>query len=105
MRNTLLAAFGLAFTVALAVPACAQMSGSMHHDDHKSPPKKAPMVHKDNYGSWNSSWGARPGAAPSFWGKKNDWYRHVRACQVKYRSYNARTDTYRLGKKTVRCKL
>ena len=112
MRNSLLAAFGLALTVAVAVPASAQMSGSMHHDDRKDdnrkgqPAKKAaPAIHKDQYGSWNSGWGARPGAAPSFWNKKGDWYRHVRACQIKYRSYNARTDTYRVGKKALRCRL
>ncbi|MBI1682234.1 BA14K family protein [Caulobacter hibisci] len=49
-----------------------------------------------DYGHWDNHWGARPPAPPSHWGKPNSWYRHVRACQQRYRSYNPRTDTYRL---------
>lgn len=48
-----------------------------------------------NYGTWNDNWGPRPSAPPSHWEKTGDWYRHVRACQQRYRSYNPRTDTYR----------
>lgn len=46
------------------------------------------------YGTWDSRWGARPAAPPSHFSRTSDWYRHVRACQQRYRSYNARTDRY-----------
>ncbi|WP_414902432.1 BA14K family protein [Sphingomonas flavalba] len=58
------------------------------------------------YGAWSSSWGARPPAPPKHWTKASDWHRHVRACQQRYRSYNARTDSYRARSgKAVRCRL
>ncbi|MET0137962.1 MAG: BA14K family protein [Sphingobium sp.] len=47
-----------------------------------------------SYGNWNNEWGARPAAPPRHWSKQGDWYRHVRACQMRYRSYNARTDMF-----------
>lgn len=50
---------------------------------------------RGSYGTWNQSWGARPSAPPKHWTRTSDWYRHVRACQQRYRSYNPRTDTYR----------
>jgi hypothetical protein len=46
------------------------------------------------YGNWDSRWGARPSTPPSHFTRTSDWYRHVRACQQRYRSYNARTDRY-----------
>jgi hypothetical protein len=101
MRNSLLGAFGLAIALAVSAPAAAQMSSSTHHEDRG----QQPAVHKDRYGSWNNSWGARPGAAPKFWTRKGDWYRHVRACERRYRSYNYKTDTYRIGNKKLRCRL
>jgi len=43
-------------------------------------------------------------AAPAAQGRQNA--RHVRACQAKYRSYNARTDSYRTRSgQTRRCTL
>ena len=48
----------------------------------------------DRYGRWENSWGVRPAGPPRSWSRHNDWYRHVRACQMRYRSYNPRTDTY-----------
>ncbi|RXZ35680.1 hypothetical protein EO081_04985 [Sphingomonas desiccabilis] len=36
--------------------------------------------------------GYAPGRADR--GRQNDWYRHVRACQQRHRSYNAGTDSY-----------
>ena len=130
MKHPLLYAAGIALAFAVAAPTLAQqpsprpaMSGPDRKDDRKddrsredrardsdrrAPAKPAPkaVVHKDRYGTWNSAWGKRPGAAPAHWSKKGDWYRHVRACKNKYLSYNARTDTYRLRSgKTVRCKL
>ncbi|MFT4027853.1 MAG: BA14K family protein [Novosphingobium sp.] len=57
--------------------------------------RTAPAQQQPNYGSWNNSWGSRPPAPPRHWTRSGDWYRHVRACQQRYRSYNPRTDTYR----------
>jgi len=58
------------------------------------------------YGRWDSSWGGRPPAPPAHFRRANDWNRHVRACQVRYRSYNPRTDTYVVrGGRQVRCAL
>ncbi|MEJ7934541.1 BA14K family protein [Sphingobium sp. AN558] len=45
-----------------------------------------------SYGNWDDKWGARPSGPPRHWSKQGDWYRHVRACQQRYRSYNPRTD-------------
>lgn len=50
--------------------------------------------HRDNYGTWNSSWGSRPSAPPAHFKRTSNWYAHVRACQQRYRSYNPRTDRY-----------
>ena len=60
----------------------------------------------DRYGRWDNRWGARPAGPPRGWTRSNDWYRHVRACSQRYRSYNPRTDTYiaRRGV-VVRCRL
>jgi len=56
------------------------------------------------YGRWDKGWGSRPPTPPKHWTNKGDWYRHVRACQQKFRSYNARTDTYRTATgKARRC--
>tara|TARA_R110002167_G_scaffold81092_2_gene222344 strand:- start:55 stop:465 length:411 start_codon:yes stop_codon:yes gene_type:complete len=62
--------------------------------------------HRDNYGTWQSSWGARPSAPPAHFTRQSDWYRHVRACESRYRSYNPRTDRYvpRIGRTAV-CRL
>lgn len=61
----------------------------------------------NSYGNWNNSWGARPGApTAAYRGRQNDWYRHVRACQQRFRSYNSRTDSYTVRRGvTRRCTL
>ena len=60
----------------------------------------------DRYGRWESRWGARPNTPPRHWTRQNDWYRHVRACQARYRSYNPRTDTFVVRRGVmVRCRL
>ena len=60
----------------------------------------------DRYGRWESRWGIYPAAPPRHWSRQNDWYRHVRACQVRYRSYNPRTDTFVMRRGVVRrCRL
>lgn len=60
----------------------------------------------DRYGRWDARWGARPSAPPRHFTRTSDWYRHVHACQQRYRSYNARTDRYvpRRGQTAV-CRL
>lgn len=58
------------------------------------------------YGRWDNSWGARPAAPPRSWTRQNDWYRHVRACSQRFRSYNPRTDTYVVRRgRTAQCRL
>ena len=104
----------LAAAIMLATPslAAARPGEPQPRQDHstRAPEKKQPPVSKtapkSPYGQWNRSWGAQPPAPPKHWTKKGDWYRHVRACQRKYRSYNARTDTYRTSAgKARRCPL
>lgn len=58
------------------------------------------------YGAWNTAWGARPAAPPRSFTRHSDWYRHVRACQQRYRSYDARTDRYTVRRgQTAVCRL
>ena len=60
----------------------------------------------NEYGNWDDRWGARPAPPPRGWGRNNDWYRHVRACSQRYRSYNPRTDTFVVRRGVVaRCRL
>ena len=69
-------------------------------------PQGRPQQSNSQYGSWNNSWGKAPPAPPKHWSKKGDWHRHVRACQQRYKSYNASSDTYRTySGKSLRCKL
>lgn len=74
----------------------------------KAAPSKATPAPKGDarYGQWDKSWGTRPSAPPKHFTKHGDWYRHVRACQRAYRSYNSRTDSYRSRDgRTLRCRL
>ncbi len=72
----------------------------------KGGPAKHKASSEKQYGAWNSQWGAKPPAPPAHWSKHSDWHRHVRACQQRYRSYNARMDTYRSHSgKNRRCTL
>lgn len=60
----------------------------------------------DRWGRWDNRWGGRPTPPPRHWTRASDWYRHVHACQVRYRSYNPRTDTYVVRRGVlVRCRL
>ncbi|MFT4251861.1 MAG: BA14K family protein [Caulobacter sp.] len=111
MRRLMLAAIGAALLA--AAPAAIAQSPQSHppgHGDqgpgHGSSPGPGPSKPTPSpgpgrpggpdYGHWDNHWGARPPAPPSHWKKHNSWYRHVRACQQRYRSYNPRTDTYRV---------
>ena len=54
---------------------------------------------------WDSRWG-RPVQPPRYWGRRDGWNRHVRACFAAYRTYNPRTDTYLVRRGvTARCRL
>ena len=57
-----------------------------------------------NYGAWEASWGPRPPAPPAGFADPSDWHRHVRACQMRYKTYDPATDMYvpRVGT-TARC--
>jgi hypothetical protein len=55
-----------------------------------------PVGGGNGYGNWDNRWGSRPPAPPRHWTKNGDWYRHVRACNQRYRSYNPRTDMFTL---------
>jgi hypothetical protein len=115
-----------ALMFALVAPAAANAQSNPHRtDDREQTQRPAPQQQQaapqrqpaqqqrpntnsrqPNYGNWNNSWGARPPAPPRHWTRSGDWYRHVRACQQRYRSYSARTDTYRTNSgRTVRCTL
>lgn len=60
----------------------------------------------DRYGRWDNAWGARPAAPPRNFTRTSDWHRHVRACQQRYRSYDARTDRYTVRRgQTAICRL
>lgn len=60
----------------------------------------------DRYGRWDNRWGARPNTPPRHWSRQGDWYRHVRACQMRYRSYNPRTDMFVVRRGVMqRCRL
>ena len=85
-------------------------NGGMNNGPNHGPnhgPNMGPSNGPDNrYGAWNSSWGARPAGPPRSFTRSSDWYRHVRACQQRYRSYNPATDRYtvRRGQRAV-CRL
>lgn len=77
-------------------------------DDRAQGPSRSPAQNRndDRYGRWDSSWGARPAAPPRHFTRTSDWYRHVRACQQRYRSYDARTDRYTVRRgQTAVCRL
>lgn len=59
----------------------------------------------NRYGRWNNEWGRHPAPPPRHWRHTNGWYGHVRACQIRYRSYNPARDMYFTGRTWVRCRL
>lgn len=83
-----------------AKPQPTQKPGARKEEPRQGPSSKSP------YGEWKNAWGKAPPAPPKHWTKKGDWHRHVRACQQRYKSYSAKTDTYRTQSgKQPRCKL
>ena len=121
MRKLLIAAAAGLMTLS-ALPATAgtaqerpynsgPMSGPMNHGpmggpmNHNGPGQVRPGPDRE-YGTWDDRWGARPAPPPRGWGRNNDWYRHVRACSQRYRSYNPRTDTFVVRRGVAaRCRL
>lgn len=59
----------------------------------------------NRYGRWDNQWGRHPAPPPRHWRKHNGWYGHVRACQMRYRSYSPARDMYFSGRTWVRCRL
>lgn len=59
----------------------------------------------NRYGRWDNRWGRHPAPPPRHWRNERSWYGHVRACQMRYRSYNPARDMYFTGRVWVRCRL
>ncbi|CAN5210902.1 hypothetical protein BH10PSE1_BH10PSE1_26220 [soil metagenome] len=116
MRKILIAAAaGLMTLSAIPFAASAASVEPQMRPYNQQGPMNGPMNHNGpgvrpgpdgQYGTWDDRWGARPGAPPRGYARHNDWYRHVRACSQRYRSYNPRTDTFvvRHGRTAV-CRL
>ncbi|NBW14834.1 MAG: BA14K family protein [Caulobacteraceae bacterium] len=82
------------------------MNGPMNHGPQHGPGPVVRPGPDGMYGTWDDHWGARPPAPPRGWTRHNDWYRHVRACSQRYRSYNPRTDSYTVRRGVfARCRL
>lgn len=82
---------------------------NMGHDMHTQGMDQgmhAEGMEHSRYGQWNSGWGHRPPAPPKHFKRHDNWYQHVHACTLRYRTYNPRTDLYvpRRGV-TARCRL
>lgn len=76
------------------------------HNDRNDRGDRDRGRNNDRYGRWDNQWGARPATPPRHWTRQSDWYRHVRACQTRYRSYNPRTDTFTVRRGVMqRCRL
>ncbi len=80
MRRLIVVAVGAALLAGLAPTAQAQGYYN-HRADHR-------------YGRWDNGWGHRPPPPPRHWRRQADWHRHVHACQVRYRGYDAHRDAY-----------
>lgn len=81
-----------------ARPPMAQHGPNQHAMEHRAGDER--------YGRWENDWGRRPPAPPRHWTRHEDWYRHVHACQTRYRTYNPATDHYTVRKGvTARCRL
>ncbi len=103
--RTILAAMAAGLMTLGAIPASAAPQ------QHNNAPQQQQRGNDHNgggneYGTWNSSWGARPPAPPRSFTRKSDWHRHVRACSQRYRSYNPATDRYTVRRgQTAICRL
>jgi hypothetical protein len=107
MQKLLAGALGAA--LAMLAPAAAN---AQHHQQERNTVRTVTRTttttrSNNSYGNWNNRWGNRPAAPPKVYrGRQNDWYRHVRTCQQRFRNYNPRTDSYVVrGRQTRRCTL
>ena len=115
MRNLLIAAAAglMSFSALPSAAATAPqerpyMQGPVRGPDMRGPDRRIdpPGRNDARYGRWDNGWGARPPAPPRHWTRHSDWYRHVRACSQRYRSYDPRTDTFVVRRGVVqRCRL
>jgi hypothetical protein len=108
--RTLLAAMAAGLMTITAIPASA--APQQRHDNAPQQQQRGNDNHSNGgnsnaaYGNWNASWGARPAAPPRSFTRHSDWYRHVRACGQRYKSYNAATDRYTVRRgQTAICRL
>ena len=74
-------------------------------DDHRDDRRRDDGPDDKRYGRWDPKWGPLPGNPPPHRSRHDDWYRHVRVCQQRYRSYDPRTDTFFTRGRRVRCSL
>jgi hypothetical protein len=102
--RTLLAAMAASLMTLSAIPASA--APQQHNNGPQHQQRGNDNHGAGEYGSWNTGWGARPPAPPRSFSRHNDWYRHVRACSQRYRSYNPATDRYQVRRgQTAICRL
>ncbi|AKK66140.1 BA14K family protein [Xanthomonas translucens] len=73
--------------------------------DHRHDRRRDDRPDDRRYGRWDTKWGQRPGNPPAHRSRHDDWYRHVHTCQQRYRSYDARTDTFVTRGRRLRCAL
>jgi hypothetical protein len=111
--RTLLAAMAAGLMTLSAIPASAapqQRHDNAPQQQQQQQPQRGQANNNgggnSQYGNWNTSWGARPAAPPRSFTRHSDWYRHVRACGQRYKSYNAATDRYTVRRgQTAICRL
>lgn len=99
MRKSLITAVAVlatlsALPVSAAVPQQNRDRDQHQSQNHRNDNQRQNQNGDARYGTWQSNWGARLSAPPRHFTRHNDWYRHVRACQQRYRSYNPATDTF-----------
>lgn len=98
MRKSLITAVAVLATLsALPVSAAVPRQTRDQHQtqNHQNNSQRPGQNQGDaRYGTWQAGWGSRPSAPPRHFTRQTDWYRHVRACQQRYRTYNPATDTF-----------
>jgi hypothetical protein len=64
---------------------------------------------QERWGHWDPTWGHQPGPPPhAMWrhwrGHEANYYGHVHNCMVRYHTYDAHRDMYRVGHRWVACR-
>ena len=67
------------------------------------------VVVQERWGHWDPTWGHEPGPPPhAMWrhwrGHEANSYGHVHNCMVRYHTYDAHRDMYRVGHRWVACR-